>query len=183
MKQHNDIDDVIEDLKDHRLDYEPVLALQAKVEELWFQLSEARAGLEGYHTQVAELEGEKEQIKQLAAKAVQAGERRVAVLEGELVIESDRRKKAVNRQDRANELCDRVQNQMFELKMSMEWKPILKGSPEIEDIRFLLGKPDAVGDKKGIQAAGYWNEEHKFWVWPFGQEHKPTHYKELTQVK
>ncbi len=100
-----------------------------------------------------------------------------AELEVKLEIESKRRSKAVSERDRANEVCDRASAR----EAKLEWKPIPEGSLEIDGIRFLLGTPDKVGDKKGVQAAGYWSEKHKFWAWPY--DRPPTHYMELTKVE
>ncbi|MCH8053146.1 MAG: hypothetical protein IH895_03730 [Planctomycetes bacterium] len=63
----------------------------------------------------------------------------------------------------------------------------VRNIPSFRD-RFMVGldtNDDAVfrGLAAALREAGYWNEEHKFWAWPFGSDHQPTHYKELTKVK
>ena len=111
---------------------------------------------------------------------------RITLLEGELEIETERRRKATNAKDRANEACDRAQSQMQDLNEKDTWKliPCAPGyMPQIDGVRFLLGLPDDIGDKNGAQAAGYWSEQYQKWIWPYGYDHQPTRYKWLTKVK
>lgn len=104
-------------------------------------------------------------------------ETRLAELETEVV------DVALLSQNRVSQL-ETTQACVTELEAQREhdqvWKPLPKGSPEINGIRFLLGKPDRCGDRKGIMATGYWSEAHEFWAWPYSV--KPTHYKEIPPI-